>query len=42
MKEAVEKRKVLIQNCIDIIDRILLKDGIVFSEEDDTMLSFVQ
>ena len=42
MKEAVEKRKVLIQNCIDIIDRILLKDGIVFVEEDDTILSFVQ
>ncbi len=42
MKEAVEKRKALIQNCIDIIDRILLKDGIVFVEEDDTMLSFVQ
>lgn len=42
MKEAVERRKLQIQNCINIIDRILLKNGVVFIEEDDTMLTFVQ
>ncbi len=31
-----------IEKCNDLLDRILLKNGIVFIEEDDTIQSFVQ
>lgn len=31
-----------IEKCCDLLDRILLKNGVVFVEEDDTIQSFVQ
>jgi hypothetical protein len=37
-----EDRKLVMKKCHEIMDRIFVKYGIVFVEEDDTILSFVQ
>lgn len=42
IKQLVEERKVILQKCVDSLDRILNKYGIDKYEEDDKLDLFIQ